>query len=268
MNDFMPDDRQIAHDAATIRSAIGGDVEIGIVLGSGLAAALGANFERTAIPYGRLPSLPFSPLPGHAGEALAGRWNGRRVLAFSGRAHLYQGFTAAQVTAGVRLAKAAGASAIILTNAAGALDPSFAAGDLMLVADHLNLTGCNPLLGAALDSPFVDMSDAYASRLRAIAREHATAAHRLRDGIYAGLLGPSYETPAESRFLRSIGADAVGMSTVLETIMARALGMEVLALSLITNAAGAQTAHAEVTATANASAPRLADVIERALPQI
>jgi purine-nucleoside phosphorylase len=269
MTEFKPGDRAIANDAATIRDAAGGAIEIGIVLGSGLAPALGASFTRTAIPYARLGSLPFSPLPGHRGEALVGTWNGRRVLAFSGRVHLYQGFTPAHVTTAVRLAKAAGASSMILTNAAGALDPAYVAGDLMLIADHLNLTGHNPLLGDAVEQPFVDMADAYAARLRAIVRRHATDAHRLREGVYAGLLGPNYETPAEARYLRTIGGDAVGMSTVLETILARCLDMEVLGFSLVTNVVGAaETTHEEVMATAAQSAPRLADLIEKTLPEV
>lgn len=256
---------KIEKDARRILDAAGGKVEVAIVLGSGLAAAIGSGFERATISYEKLGSLAFKALPGHRGEALVGTWNGRRVLAFSGRAHLYQGFTAHDVTAGVRLAHAAGARTLILTNAAGALNPEYRAGDLMLLSDHVNATGTNPLAGADLENPFVDMLDAYSPRLRAIARGHATAAHRLREGVYVGLLGPSYETAAEARALRSIG-DAVGMSTVLETIMARALGMEVLAFSLVTNAAGAETTHEEVTAVANESAPRLAEIIEKTLP--
>ncbi|HEY9085144.1 MAG TPA: purine-nucleoside phosphorylase [Candidatus Tyrphobacter sp.] len=259
----------IDKDAALIRSTASGEIDLAIVLGSGLAGALSSSFQFASIPYARLTSLPFSPLPGHRGEALVGRWHGRKVLAFSGRAHLYQGFTPAQVTSGVRLAKAAGASAMLLTNAAGALDPACAAGDLMLIADHLNLTGCNPLTGGAVAQPFVDMSDAYAERLRAIVRRHATQPHRLREGVYAGLPGPSYETPAEARYLRTIGGDAVGMSTVLETIMARALGMQVLGFSLVTNVVGAaETTHEEVMAMADESAPRLADLIDKTLPEI
>ncbi len=259
---------QIDKDAALIRNIAGGDIDVAIVLGSGLAAAVGSSFERVAIPYERLRSLPFSPLPGHRGEALVGTWGERRVLAFSGRSHLYQGFSAGQVTTAVRVARAAGARALVLTNAAGALNLEFKAGDLMLLCDHLNLTGTNPLLAGIVDNPFVDMLDAYSPRLRNAARRHATDAHRMREGVYAGLLGPSYETSAEAAYLRGIGADAVGMSTVLETIMARALDMEVLAFSLITNAAGAETTHEEVTAVANESAPRLAQLVEKTLPEI
>lgn len=260
---------QTQRDASVVCEAAGGEITIAIVLGSGLASAIGKGFKRVEIPYPRLGSIAFSPLPGHQGQALAGTWAGQRVLAFSGRAHLYQGFTAEQVTSSVRLAKVCGARALVLTNAAGALNPAYDAGDLMLVADHINLTGTNPLLGSAIEQPFVDMSDAYAARLRAIVHRHVAPAHRLREGVYVGLLGPSYETGAEARYLRTIGGDAVGMSTVLETIAARALGLEVLAFSLITNVVGAtETTHAEVTATAAAASPRLADLIEKALPGI
>ena len=254
-------------DAALVRETAHGSIDVALVLGSGLASAIGASFERTSIPYDRLGSLAFSPLPGHRGEALVGTWCGKRVLALSGRAHLYQGFTPTQVTAGVRLASATGARAIVLTNAAGALNAKYDPGDLMLLEDHINLTGANPLLGGD-ERSFVDMLDAYSPRLRAAVRRHAKKRHRLREGVYIGLLGPSYETAAEARYLRTIGGDAVGMSTVLETIAARALEMEVLAFSLITNAAGAQTTHEEVTSVASASAPLLAELIEKTLPEI
>ncbi len=257
----------IEEDAQIIRDALGGSAEVAIVLGSGLAAALGNGFDREAVPYERLKTLPFKPLDGHRGEALVGTWSGRRVLAFSGRVHLYQGFTPQQVTAAVRLAHAAGARALVLTNAAGALNAAYRAGDLMLLADHVNLTGANPLTGSDARNPFVDMNDAYSSRLRAEACMHARHEHRLHDGVYVGLLGPSYETPAEARYLRTIG-DAVGMSTVLETIVARSLGMEVLAFSLITNAAGEETAHDEVTRIAGERAPLLAQLIEATLERV
>lgn len=260
---------QLERDAEIACKAAGGEVEIAVVLGSGLGPAIGEGFARNVIPYSDLKSVAFSPLAGHRGEALAGSWAGRRVLAFSGRAHLYQGFTPEQITSSVRLAKACGARALVLTNAAGALNPIFDAGDLMLVADHVNLTGTTPLFGNAVEQPFVDMNDAYAARLRAIVKRNAIPSDRLREGVYVGLTGPSYETSAEARYLRTIGGDAVGMSTVLETIMARALKIEVLAFSLITNVvAAAETTHEEVTARAAAAAPRLAALIEKTLPAI
>lgn len=252
-------------DAALIRNEAGGEAEIAIVLGSGLNNVAGHRFAHARIAYDRLESIAFKPLEGHEGAVLAGTWNGRRVAIFAGRAHLYQGFSPVQVTSSVRLAKALGARVLCLTNAAGALNPAFAAGDLMLVSDHLNLTGMTPLEGQR----FTDMTGAYSQRLRALLRERATPESRLREGIYAGVRGPSYETPAEGRYLRLIGGDAVGMSTVLETIAARALGLEVMAISVITNAVGpAAVQHAEVTRAAEAAASRLSGLIDRALPKV
>ncbi|GAC1299982.1 MAG: hypothetical protein NVSMB19_05610 [Vulcanimicrobiaceae bacterium] len=200
--------------------------------------------------------------------AVAGRWAGRRVVAFAGRVHLYQGHTPADVVYLVCLAAASGAKTIVLTNAAGALHAAYAAGDVMLVTDHINLTGASPLDAARADA-FVDMTDAYAPRLRALVRERAGAPH-LREGVYAGVRGPHYETPAEAEALRRLGADAVGMSTVLETIAARSLGLEVLGLSLITNASGASSAvsHQDVLAAARAGSSRIADVVEATLAEL
>ncbi len=257
----MPD--RLAAGAERIVAESGGSIEVAIVLGSGLSDAVSQKARFTRLPYAQL-RMPVAPLAGHAGEALVGTWRGKRALVFAGRVHLYQGFGAQDVTYSVALAAEAGAKLLVVTNAAGALDPSYRPGDLMLISDHINLTGSNPLLGSGLENPFVDMTNAYAPRLREIAK--ASGAAQLREGVYAGLLGPTYETPAESRFLRTIGADAVGMSTVLETILARAHGMEVLGLSLITNSAGAlDTTHAEVTAVARAASARVADIIDAVL---
>ncbi|HEY8296591.1 MAG TPA: purine-nucleoside phosphorylase [Candidatus Baltobacteraceae bacterium] len=254
---------ELAHDVDVLARATGGEIDVAIVLGSGLSDALSQHASFARVPYAQLRGMPQAPLAGHADEALVGSWHGKRVLAFAGRVHLYQGFTAAHVTYNVALAAACGAKTLILTNAAGGLNPQFAAGDLMLVADHINLTGTNPLVGDASPDPFVDMADAYSPRLRAIARASDDGAERpLHEGVYAGLVGPSYETPAETRYLRTIGADAVGMSTVLETIAARQRKLEVLGISLITNVVGApEISHAEVTAVARTSAPRLANII-------
>jgi purine-nucleoside phosphorylase len=239
------------------------------VLGTGLSQLAGESLEgATRIPYAEL-GLPSASLVGHAGEAIVGRWQGRRTLAFSGRVHLYQGFDAHSVTAQVALAHAAGAATLIVTNAAGGLNRHFNAGDLMLIVDHVNLTGTSPLIGADDPNPFVEMVDAYDPGLCEIARRRA--AHLgigLREGVYAGLVGPAFETRAEVRWLRSL-ADVVGMSTVLETIRARSLGMRVLGFSLITNMAGAPTTHEQVIATGNARAPdlaRLLDALVEALP--
>lgn len=237
-----------------------GSLDLAIVLGTGLSAALATQFAFERIPYRDVPGMPIATLAGHAGEALVGIWHGKRVAAFAGRVHLYQGFSAQQVTASVRIAHAAGAKTIVLTNAAGTLNAEYTPGDLMVIGDHINLTGASPLAGVSNDNRFVDMMNAYSPRLRALFR---TDTNDLREGVYAGLLGPNFETAAEARYLRTIGADAVGMSTVLETIQARALGMDVLGVSMITNVVGApETSHTDITAIAAASAPRLTSLID------
>lgn len=257
-----PNDKLLAHDASRLEETAGGPIDLAIVLGSGLSSVLRDRFTHVSIPYDTLLGMPVAALRGHAGEALVGTWNGKRIVAFAGRVHLYQGFSPLQVTVNVRLAHAAGAKMVIVTNAAGGLRDDMHPGDLMLIADHVNLTGKNPLVGYPHENPFVDMLDAYSSRLRAIAKNVAKPETRLVEGVYAGLLGPNYETAAEGRYLRAIGADAVGMSTVLETIFARFLGMGVLGVSMITNIVGApDTSHADVTAQGAQSGPRLADLL-------
>jgi purine-nucleoside phosphorylase len=259
----IPHARQLALDASKIAEAAGGDIDVAIVLGSGLSAVFGVDANLSEIPYGSLLGMPVAPLVGHTGAALVGTIHGKRVVAFAGRVHLYQGFSAQQVTVNVRLAHAAGAKTFIVTNAAGALNPAYAAGDLMLISDHINLTGTNPLIGVPLENPFVDMMHAYDPHFRSLARDVAGDDQTVREGVYAGLLGPNYETPAEARYLRGIGADAVGMSTVLETILARSMGMKVLGISLITNMVGApETTHSEVTTIAGSAGPRLAKLID------
>jgi len=261
-NRRTPNQKILAHDAKLLEETAGGPIDVAIVLGSGLSSALSQLAAFTSIPYDRLLGMPTATLSGHAGEALVGTVGGKRVVAFAGRVHMYQGFSASQVTVNVRLARASGAKTMILTNAAGALNPAFTSGQLMLIEDHINLTGTNPLVGAALDNPFVDMARCYSPRLRQLARQIAGDDESVVEGVYLALLWPSYETAAEGRYLRGTGADAVGMSTVLETILARSYGMEVLGISLITNTVGAdETTHAEVTAVAASAAPRLAKIV-------
>ena len=248
--------------AARIMRKAGGTIDAGIVLGSGLSEAVSARLGGAAISYAKFEGAPRSSLAGHPGVAHVGRWGGMRVIAFAGRAHLYQGKTPEEVTYFVRLAAAAGARTIVLTNAAGGLNPHFARGDLMVLSDHLNLTGATAI---APDDPepFLNMLDAYSPRLRTLA--HARAGQiALREGVYAGLRGPAYETLAEAEMLRRMGADAVGMSTVLETMAARKLGLEVLGLSLITNMIGPAEApsHLEVLEVSKAGGERIADIIE------
>jgi len=264
-----PNDKLLSVDASRIEETAGGPIDLAIILGSGLSSALRDEFTHVSIPYDTLLGMPVATLRGHAGEVLVGTWEKKRVAAFAGRVHLYQGFSPVQVTTNVRLAHAAGARMVILTNAAGSLSERLEPGDIMMIRDHLNLTGRNPLVGWPHDNPFVDMAEAYSSRLRAIVTSVSKPEHRVREGVYAGLLGPNYETPAEANYLRMIGADAVGMSTVLEAIFARFLSMGVLGFSMITNVvAAAGTSHLDVTEQGARTGPLLADLLSAFLRKI
>lgn len=241
-----------------------------IVLGSGLNAFAEALPWEGTIAYGDVAGLPVSGVAGHAGAFALARMNGHPLLLARGRVHLYEGWSAREVTAGIRLLHRIGVQRVILTNAAGTLNPGFPPGQWMMLSDHLNLTGTTPLLGGA---HFVDLSAAYSPRLREAFRAAARAVGEpLHEGVYASLLGPQYETPAEIRMLRTLGADAVGMSTVPEVIQARALGMEVAAFSCLTNWAagitGEALSHHEVTETGRGAAAALVGILERALPEI
>lgn len=251
--------KKLAAAAARIQRRAGGPLDVAIVLGSGLAEGVHERLEGREISYEKL-GAPSAELPGHPGTAYTGLWAGKRVVAFAGRAHLYQGFAPDGVTYLVHLAAASGAKTIVLTNAAGALNPSFVPGDVMLISDQINLTGASPI-DPKLGDPFIGMIDAYTPRLRSLAFENAGAL-TLREGVYAGVRGPQYETRAEIEALRRMGADAVGMSTVLEAIAARSLGLDVLGISLITNALGSEVSHATVLAASADGAQRVARVIE------
>jgi purine-nucleoside phosphorylase len=255
----------LAEAAARLQRRAGGPLDAAIVLGSGLSDAVRVRVEGTTIPYAKL-GLPRAAVAGHPGVAVVGQWNGKRVVAFAGRVHLYEGHSARAVTYAVRLAAKAGARTIVLTNAAGGLNEEFAPGDLMLVRDHLNLTGTSPLGPRHKPSPFVNMAEAYAPHLRTLAQANSERI-ALREGVYAGVTGPAYETPAEASALRRLGADAVGMSLVLETIAARAAGLEVLGISLIANAIGPEreVSHQEVLDVARAGGDRIALLIESVL---
>lgn len=215
--------------------------QIAVVLGSGLGALADDIKNGATVPYAEIPHFPRSTAPGHAGKLVVGSLEGQPVIAFSGRAHLYEGYSADDVVFGVRLARQLGARALIVTNAAGGVRASFLPGTLMLISDHINLTGANPLCGpneSRLGSRFPDMSDAYDGAWRESVREIARQQQLvIPEGVYLGLMGPNYETPAEIRMARLLGADAVGMSTVLEVIAAHHAGMRVLGISCITNLA-------------------------------
>ena len=245
--------------------------EVGIVLGSGLGGLADDLEDAVAIPFAELPGWPAATAPGHIGRVLLGRLGGRAVVMLQGRFHLYEGNDPGLVVQPMLLFRALGARVVVLTNAAGGLDPSFGPGTLMIMRDHINLTGRNPLIGPNADElgpRFPDMTEAWSPRLRA--GLHAAAAAEgveMREGIYVGLTGPTYETPAEVRMLAALGGDAVGMSTVLECIAARWVGLEVCGVSLVTNAgagySGAPLTHEEVLEAGASAGPRLALVIRR-----
>lgn len=231
----------IEEAAAFIRSTTDVRPEIGLILGSGLGV-LGDELEdAVSIPYEDIPHFPVSTVEGHAGELLIGKLQGRNVVLMRGRFHMYEGYEPERTALPVRVMKALGVKTLLVTNAAGGVNLNYKPGNLMLISDHINLTGRNPLVGPndnALGVRFPDMSDAYSSRLRKVAKETAAElGFAVQEGVYVGLLGPNYETPAEIRMLRTLGVDAVGMSTVSEVIVARHSGIEVLGISCISNMA-------------------------------
>ncbi len=215
--------------------------QVGVILGSGLGAFADTLDNRLEIPYGDIPGWPVSTAIGHAGKLVFGDIGGTHLAVMSGRNHLYEGYTAHQVVTGVRTLAALGAKAFVITNAAGGINLAYKQGALVLIWDHINLQGANPLIGPNDDSlgpRFPDMTEAYSAHFRRIAQEAATAlGFTMPEGVYAGLRGPNYETPAEIRYLRTIGADLVGMSTVAEVIAARHMNIPVLAISCVTNMA-------------------------------
>jgi purine-nucleoside phosphorylase len=227
--------------AAYVRSRLPYVPETAVVLGSGLGAFADRLDDPAVVPYGDIPGWPAARVIGHAGTLVAGATNGRRVLALSGRAHHYEGHSLDAVTFGVRVLGRLGIKTLIITNAAGGINTAFAQGALMVIDDHINLLGVNPLVGANEDRfglRFPDMSEAYSRRLRAIADDAARDIRLpITHGVYIGVTGPSFETPAEIRAFRVLGADAVGMSTVPEVIVARHMGIEVLGVSCISNMA-------------------------------
>ncbi|MCL1805657.1 MAG: purine-nucleoside phosphorylase [Clostridiales bacterium] len=233
--------QNVEETVAYIRSRTDIKPEIAIVLGSGLGA-FGDKIEAPCIiPYGDIPHFAVSTAPGHHGRLIIGKLNGKAILCMQGRFHYYEGYAMGQVTYPVRMMKALGIETLILTNASGGLNPSFSAGDLMLITDHINHMGVNPLIGPNEDSfgpRFPDMTMAYSRELKQAARDAAKRlAIDLREGVYVAFTGPSYETPAEIRMFQQLGADAVGMSTVPEAIVASHSGMRLLAISCVTNLA-------------------------------
>jgi purine-nucleoside phosphorylase len=239
--------------AKAIRKRASLEPKVGIILGSGLGGLSKSIADAVRIPFSEIPGFPEVTVAGHEGAVIVGALGGREIVALSGRFHVYEGHPAALAAFPVRVFHALGAHDLFVSNAAGGISPKLAVGDLMMISDHLNLMGTNPLVGDAQEGEvrFPDMTDAYNPGLRWLLRATAESLGiQLREGVYAGLLGPSYETPSEVKMLRLLGADAVGMSTVPEVIVARALGMRVAGVSCITNAAagvtGAALSHGEV----------------------
>ncbi|PTX50879.1 purine-nucleoside phosphorylase [Melghirimyces profundicolus] len=261
---------QTKEAAEAIRGRSDRRPKIGLVLGSGLGILAEEIEEATSIPYGEIPHFPVSTVEGHAGKLVLGTLETQPVVAMQGRFHFYEGYRMQEVTFPIRVMKELGVDILLVTNAAGGINTDFEAGDLMLIQDHLNLMFTNPLIGP--NHPewgvrFPDMSEAYDSTYRQLAKRVAeTRGLSLREGVYAGLTGPSYETPAEIRMLRRMGADAVGMSTVPEVMVARHAGIRVLGISCISNMAAGilpqPLSHEEVMETAERVKPRFIELVK------
>jgi purine-nucleoside phosphorylase len=247
---------------------------VAVVLGSGLGAFSDIIADRIEMPYTEIPGWPHSTAAGHAGKLVVGTVDGVHVAALSGRVHLYEGYTAEQVVHGIRTLGLLRIDSLVLTNAAGGINPAYQPGQLVLISDHINLLGQNPLTGPndeSLGPRFPDMSEAYSKHCREIAREAGNSMGLdLAEGVYAAVPGPSYETPAEIRYLRAIGADLVGMSTVPETIAASHMGIKVLGISCVTNHAAGVTGrkldHREVLAVGESIQGTLTELLRRVLP--
>lgn len=257
-----------------IQSRITVDPRIAVVLGSGLGGFADTLNNPSTVNYDEIPEWPKSTAAGHAGKFVAGEISGVPIAVLAGRAHIYEGYSAREVVFGIRTLDLLGVDTVILTNAAGGINPAYKPGDLVLISDHINLLGQNPLTGPNDESVgprFPDMSEAYSKKLREVAREAGKAMGlELREGVYAAVPGPSYETPAEIRYLRTIGADLVGMSTVPETIAANHTGMRVLGISCVTNhAAGVvegKLDHHEVLAVGERMKGTLSELLSRVIP--
>lgn len=279
----LPTQQHFAEAAAVIQQACGPHLQpqIAIVLGSGLGALADEVQGAVVIDYRAIPHFPLSTIPGHMGRLVIGHLQGKPVLIMQGRTHYYEGYSMQQVTLPIRVFRRLGVETLVLTNAAGGVNPRYKAGDIMLITDHINLigmAGLNPLRGPhdpALGPRFLDMSKAYDRELRQLAEQVAAQAGiPLHKGVYMCLAGPTFETPADIRFLRLIGADAVGMSTVPETIVARHGGMRVLGFSGISNVAidevdaEGEASHEEVLEAGKLLVPRLLTLIKGVLARL
>jgi purine-nucleoside phosphorylase len=279
----VPDDERIEDALCHLSGLIHDTPDVGMILGSGLGELADSVREPVIVPFTDVPGFPRDLIPGHRGEIRFGRMRGKRVLLFSGRFHYYQGYSMADVVLPVRLAARLGTPVMIITNAAGGIRDDLDRGDIMLISDHINLMGDNPLRGASAASfstPFVDMTEPYDRRL--LERVHGCAAGisdmgALKEGVYVGVAGPSYETAAEIRFMKKIGGDAVGMSTVPEVIACRQEKVRVLGISAIVNKAAGQgdatagpekLSHEDVVKSAAETGRRLAVLIDGILQEV
>lgn len=262
--------RKIEESVNYLRTLLKGEYDAGIILGSGLGGLVNAMDVESKIPYSEIPNFPLSTVKGHSGNLLAGTFGGKRVLVMQGRFHFYEGYPMQQVTFPVRVLAKMGVKTLFVSNAAGGVNQGYFVGDMMVITDHINLFPEHPLRGKNLDEfgeRFPTMVDAYSPRLRLIASEQAAKlGYTLRYGVYAGLQGPSYETPAEYHWLRVIGADAVGMSTVPEIIVARHSGIECFGISVITNSTASpeliRTDHTEVQNVGDEVQPKMTALIK------
>lgn len=267
---------QIPETVAWLQSRLPRTPSVAVVLGSGLGVFADVLTDRIEVPYAEIPHWPRSTAIGHAGKLVMGRLGELEVIVLSGRAHLYEGYTSTQVTYPVRVLARLGVKSVVFTNAAGGINLNYTQGALVLISDHINLQGSNPLVGPNDDTMgprFPDMSEAYSRHYRHVAKQVAAEHHiALAEGVYAGLLGPSYETPAEIRYLRTIGADLVGMSTVAEVIVANHMGLKVLGISCVTNMAAGilhqKIHHEEVLETGARVRDTLVTLLRELLPRL
>jgi len=265
---------RIQEALAYVRSRTDFTPDVGMILGSGLGELAHEVEAVASIPYKEIPNFPVSTVPGHEGVMILGMLEGKKVVVMKGRSHYYEGYTMEHITFPTRLMKALGIRIFMVTNAAGGINPDFVPGDLMVITDHINLTGNNPLIGpndAELGPRFPDMSQAYNKELGALARRMGEATgHPLKEGVFVGLHGPSYETPAELRFMRLIGGDAIGMSTVPEVIVANHMSLKVLGISCITNIfiPGKAANHEEVLEAAEMVKPKFKNLFRAILKEL
>lgn len=264
----MDDHLQAAVD--TIRTAVSIQPKTGIVLGSGLGAIISEMTDVTHIPFEDIPHFPVSTVEGHRGEVVVGRFQGIDLLALSGRVHFYEGYTLRKIVFPIKVMAGLGIQRLIITNASGSINEAYGPGDIVLIRDHINLLGKNPLWGS---QRFIGMTEPYSRALGSLASSVALRLRiPLREGVYCLLNGPSYETPAEIRMLRTMGADIAGMSTVPEVIAANGLGIEVLGLSMVTNMAagitGEPLSHAEVIETSQRAGDRFRNLVSAVLMQL